>query len=179
MNPFSEDVDYALIGGKRTPGTLTLEGVNSPRQWDERRGFGYSGATLIFRRVGLSRFTARIILVTEEDFEDWDLFRPTVAAPPRGERARALDFWHPIAEDNEIHAVVVEDVVAPHQTADGEWTVEIRLIEFARPQLALARPNGTQDRPLTAEQITAVVNGAIISARLAERNGLLAFGEQE
>jgi hypothetical protein len=75
--------------------------------------------------------------------------RPPRQTPitPFGERPRALEIWHPILEDLGIRAVVVENVLQPVQTADGEWTHEIKFIEYRRPQLALARPDGAQTTP--------------------------------
>lgn len=62
-------------------------------------------------------------------------------------RPRALDIWHPILEDWGVRSVVVENVLQPKQTGDGEWTIEVRLIEYRVPVFALARPEGSQAAP--------------------------------
>jgi hypothetical protein len=62
-------------------------------------------------------------------------------------RARALDIWHPILEDLGIRSVLVENVLQPKQTGNGEWTIEIKLVEYRAPVFALARPEGSQEGP--------------------------------
>jgi hypothetical protein len=77
-----------------------------------------------------------------------------VARPPGGERPRALDIVHPVLEDVEIRSVVVENVSQMTQTDDGEWTVEIQLIEHRPVVRAAAVIDGShQDTtdPLDAE----------------------------
>lgn len=63
---------------------------------------------------------------------------------PRSRRAEALDIWHPILELLGITSVVIENVLQPKQTADGEWTVEIKMIEHRPITYALAAIEGSQ-----------------------------------
>lgn len=147
-NPIDTPVDKAFLGGRITPGLCDVEGANSPRNWDERDGYGLSGATVIFKGVKLSHFSIKFRLYTAEDWNDWHAFAPTVAKPPLGKRPRALDIAHPITDEVQIRSVVVDDVLAPVQTGDGEWTVEVKLIEFRKPRLALAKPQGSTATPV-------------------------------
>jgi hypothetical protein len=147
FDPLRSPIDYVVLAGRRSPGLAELQGFSSPRRWDERRGYALSGGTLVFRGIGLSRGKLLLRLLSEQDFEDWRAWSEIVQRPPLGERARSLEIQHPILEDLGIRAVVVEDVKQPAQTADGEWTVEIALIEWRRPQLALSRPDSSEDRP--------------------------------
>lgn len=147
-NPIDTPVDKAFLGGRITPGLCDIEGANSPRNWDERDGYGLSGATVIFKGVKLSHFSIKFRLYTVEDWNDWHAFAPTVAKPPLGKRPRALDIAHPITDEVQIRSVVVDDVLAPAQTGDGEWTVEVKLIEFRKPRLALAKPQGSTATPV-------------------------------
>jgi hypothetical protein len=132
-DPYEQPVDVATVAGRRTPGLCEIENAGSPRQWDERRGYGVSGATLVYRGLRLASFTMKLRLYTEADWKAWHEFAPTIARPPTGERAQALDVVHPILEEVGIRSAVVEDVLAPRQTADGEWTIEVRWKEFRRP----------------------------------------------
>jgi hypothetical protein len=63
---------------------------------------------------------------------------------PRSRRAEALDIWHPILELLGITSVVVENVLQPKQTADGEWSIEIKFIEHRPIAYALAAIEGSQ-----------------------------------
>ncbi len=144
FDPLAAPIDYALVAGKRTPGIAEIHGASSPRKWDERKGYGLSGATVVFRGVGLAKPTMVLRLYTAEDWAAWHEFAPIVARPPSGQRPRSLEIWHPILEDLGVRSVVVQDVSQPEQTTDGEWTITIKLIEFRRPVFALARPEGSQ-----------------------------------
>lgn len=153
-NPNTDPVDFAELGGQRTPGICEVIGAGSPRQWDEGRGPGLSGARLRFRGLRLGKPMLRIKLVSEQDFADWEAFRSVVQRPPLGERPRALDIVHPILEDVGIRSVVVEDVSQLTQTDNGEWTVEIKLIEYRPPVRAAATIDGSTQAtadPLDAE----------------------------
>lgn len=151
-NPITDPIDYVLVAGKKSPGIATILGASSPRRWDERKGYGLSGAFVVFRGLGLSKWTVQLRLYTEEDWRTWDEWKEVVKKPPvsaQGDlgffrRPRALDIWHPILEDLGIKSAVVEDLLQPLQTADGEWTIEIKMIEFRRPEFNLAKPEGSE-----------------------------------
>ncbi len=146
-DPIAQPIDYVLVAGQRTPGLCDVQNAGSPRQWDERRGYGLSGASLVFRGIGLASFTLRIRLYSEQDWTDWHAFAPVVQRPPTGERATALDVVHPILEEVGIRSAVVEDLLAPAQGEDGEWTIEIRMKEFrGRPEVTVAPVEGSAVR---------------------------------
>lgn len=175
-NPFEQPIDYALVAGRRTPGLCDIEGAGSPRQWDERRGYGVSGATLVYRGLKLSTFTMRLRLYGEGDFRAWHEFEPTVARAPTGERAQALDIVHPLLEEVGIRSAVVEDVLAPQQTADGEWTVEIRWKEFRQPRVT-ATPVQSSSTSTIVEGNAALAREHRIDAQIARISQLAAEGE--
>jgi hypothetical protein len=151
FNPITAPVDYVLLAGQRSPGIAEIVGASSPRRWDERRGTYLSGGTWIFRGLGLASFKLLLRLYTEQDWIDWATFRELVQRPPVFERARALEIVHPILEDLGIVAVIVKDVMQPVQTGDGEWTIEIPLAEYRRPQVQVSRQDGTADQPAEPE----------------------------
>lgn len=128
-DPNEAPVDYVELGGRRSPGLAEVIGVDSPRGWDERRGPGLSGARLRFLGMKLSHFMIRLRLYSAEDFAAWEEWRDVVQRPPLGERPRALDIVHPITEDAGVRSVVVANVAGLVQTDDGEWTIEISVIE--------------------------------------------------
>lgn len=146
-NPLEQPVDYIKLGGVRSPGLAEVLGATSPRKWEERGGYGLSGSTVVFRGVGLCKFTVKLKLYTEEDWTAWNAWRPIVAKPPFGTRAKALDIWHPLLEQLEVKAAVVEEVSQPEQTDNGEWTITLKFIEFRRPKVALAKPEGAKATP--------------------------------
>lgn len=187
-NPLDQPVDYVILGGQRTPGIATIEGLSSPRKWDERRGYALSGSTVVFRGIGLSSFKIKIRLYTTADWKEWDTFRPIVQRPPRNtthnpegdsarlfDRPRALAIQHPFAEQAGVAACVVTDLSAPEQTGDGEWTITISMLEFRRPQRALANIAGSDNQltPAQREQAELMVElaGDTALANLARVSG--------
>lgn len=142
FDPLQSPIDYVVLSGRRSPGIATLSNASSPREWDERKGPQLSGAALVFKGIGVAKFTLELRLYTDAHWQEWRAWSPIVQRPPRGERANAMDIWHPILEDLGIRSVVVEDVAQPMQTADGEWTIEIKFIEYRAPQPAVRRADG-------------------------------------
>jgi hypothetical protein len=161
-NPITTPVDYILLSNQRSPGLAEVSAANSPRMWDERRGFALSGSRVVFRGIGLAYPIVTLRLFSDQDWKDWHQWKPLVQRPPIGERAHAMDIWHPFLEDLGITSVVVQDVLQPRQTADGEWSIDIKFIEFRRPTLMLEIPEASEERsddPVdqTIERLTAQV----------------------
>ncbi|AKF06082.1 hypothetical protein [Sandaracinus amylolyticus] len=159
FRPLTEPIDYIVLAGRRSPGIATIEGADTPRDFDERRGFGVSFARLRFRGVKLARFKVLIELVTEQDWDDWHTWKDLVARPeiesdPRRQSssifprltAPPLDIEHPILADLGITAVVIENALQPVQTDPGKWAIEIRCIEYRAPIVALEQTQGARDR---------------------------------
>lgn len=167
-NPIDEPFDKCRVGGFVSPGICEIVGASSPRNWEERIGPGLSGSIVVFRGVRLSHFSIKFHLVTREHWDEWNTFQPIVAKPPFGKRPRALDVVHPILEPLGIRAVVIEDVMAPEQVNDGDWVVELKVIDFRRPKYGLAVPEGSQQTPADPYEEAIAGNTAEIDALNAE-----------
>lgn len=146
-NPIDSPCDYILLDEKKSPGIAEINGASSVRQWDEREGFGLSGAISVFKGRGLAKFAVTLRLYTDEDWEAWHAWKPLVDRLPtrkggKGKDSGVLKIYHPLLELLDITDVAVTDVMQAVQTNDGEWTVEIRFIEFRHPKLTLAKPEG-------------------------------------
>ena len=166
-NPLDDSVDKATIGGQLTPGICEIVGADSPRAWDERTGYGLSGATVYFHGIKLSHFSIRFRLYTTQDWDDWHTFRPLVDRPPIGKRPRSLDCVHPLLEDLGISSIVIEDVLVPEQTDDGEWTIELKVIEFRQPKFGMAKPEGSTATPVDPVEAEIQANSDRIAQLLA------------
>lgn len=154
MNPLATPVDYILLAGQRSPGVALLPGgASSPRKWDERKGYGTSGSTIVFTGEGLAKFSVKIQLVTRDDWAAWDAWAPLVKRSPKGDKPKATDIWHPILEEHGIASVVVEDLVGPTQVLDGTaWEWELKFIQYRAPKPALAKPQGSAGTSTQAAQ---------------------------
>ncbi len=148
FNPIDDPVDHILLANTRSPGLATIDGASTPRQWDQRRGYGLTGSTVIYRGNRLSPFVVQLKLLTTQDWEDWEDFRQIVQRAPAGERSRAMDIWHPILVDLGIVSVVIEDVTQPRKDGDTNvWLIDIKCLEFRLPVFDLAQPEGSDERP--------------------------------
>ncbi len=169
FDPITQPVDYILLAGQRSPGIAEISGASSPRRWDERKGFAQTGARVVFRGVGLAHFVVTLRLLTTQDWADWHAWRELVQRPPIGTYARAQDIWHPILEDLEVASAVVEDVGQPRQTGDGEWSIDIKFIEYRTPIPRIEPINGSEERPrrLTGNELELERNRLEIQVREA------------
>ena len=149
FNPLSEPVDHVILAGVRSPGIAEIVGFKSTRSWDELRGHGTSGARLRFKGTRLARGKLILHLYTDEHWADWDTFRALIQRAPVGAHAHALEIVHPITEGLGVRSVVVETISQPTQTSSGggEWSIEIDLIEYREPVIALSTPDGAQAEP--------------------------------
>lgn len=170
FDPIRNPVDYIILAGERSPGIAEVHGASSPRRWDERKGYAQSGARVVFRGVGLSRFRVTLKLLTAEDWDGWHEWRNVVQRPPVGERARAKDIWHPILEDLGITSAVVEDVLQPEQDDKGEWIAEVRFIEYRAPVPRIESIRSSEREELTGLDREIAINSAQINLNRAILN---------
>lgn len=143
-NPLTDPCDFVKVNGQKSPGIAVVEQAGSPREWEERRPFAFSGATAWYRGQKLSHFIIKLYLYTVEDWEDWQKWRPLVAKPPLRTRAKALKVSHPLLADLNIGEMVIEDQKQPIETDPNVWMVEINCLEFRMPKYALAKPDAAQ-----------------------------------
>lgn len=160
--------DYVLLGGFKSAGLADVAGASSPRKWEQRPGYGLSGASTVFLGVLLSEFSIKFRLygdpaVPDPDWVAWNAFEAAVLMkPPPNRFPRALDIWHPVLERLKIKAVGVTDVGQPVQTDDGEWTIEVKFIQYKRPRLTMAKPDGSQaNKPDPFQQTEAALDQVI------------------
>lgn len=146
-DPITTPVDHILLAGQASPGLAEIVGAGSPRKWEERAGYGLSGARNIFRGVGCAKFSVKLRLYSAQDWANWYAWKPLVDKPPLGSRAKALDIWHPYLEALDIKSVGVEDVSQPEQTDNGEFTITIKFVEFRQLKAALSKPEASKATP--------------------------------
>ncbi len=131
------------LGPFRSPGVATVKGLDSPRNWDEQQGYGFSGAVLVYKGTGLAKFTVDIDLWLPEHFIAWNLFAQVLAPPKPGLAGGfALGIKHPIINGppHNIQSVVVDNVSQPVQNDLGKWTYTISFRQYRKPLPAIARP---------------------------------------
>lgn len=152
--PLTEPVDYILLAGQRSPGLAEVTGADSVRELQERKGYGLGGATVVYKGIKLINPKVVIRLTTQADWDAWHEFAPLLKRAPTGRRARAMDIWHPILEDQDVTSVLVESVSQPVRTKDdGEWSITIAFKEYRPPQRMISTPDGSDNTQLTPLQL--------------------------
>jgi hypothetical protein len=142
--------DFILLAGQQSPGRAKVAGASSPRNWDERKGYGLSGATIVYAGDGLAKFSVELFFWEEHHFDQWDLFAELLAKPPEGQSPTAMDIEHPLlnAKPWNIHSVVVEDVGQLTEVGDdGEWSVEIKFKQHREAKRSVGKPKGSKSTP--------------------------------
>lgn len=160
-NPLQHPIDYILLAKQKSPGIAVVgqgKPADAPSKWDERQGYGLSGAWLFYTGDGLAHFNVLLKLYTVADWNNWHAWkklvmrRPLTKADAAGgilPRPKALDIWHPILEELGIKSVVVENRIQPQLTDEtGEWTIEIVFAQFRQPKPAFAKPEASQAQPV-------------------------------
>jgi len=172
-SPLTAPENKIHIGGMLTPGICDVLGPSNPREWEERAGYGLSGATIIFRGRKLSHFQIDLRLYTVQDWTDWYAFLPKISVIPIGKNARGFDIESKLTEMVGIKAICFEDIGVPKQTGDGEWTVELKCIEYRKPVVTLAKADGAQATEVDANDQKIDAKNLIIESqkqRLAKAN---------
>jgi hypothetical protein len=154
FDPLSTPIDKVLLAydppkGQQvawqvSPGLAEVRGAGSPRRWDERQGYGLSGAFPVFFGRKLARFDIVIRLYTSADWADWASWSQLVAHPPFGQRAKALACYHPWLADLDIGACVVEDVLQPEEIDNGGYSITIKCLEWRKPKITLVKPDAAK-----------------------------------
>lgn len=82
FDPFNAPTDTIYVSGHPSPGIAEVYDVKTVHNWRERRGYGFSGATLAYRGKALCRFKVKLTLITAEDFDAWEDFLQELQPPP-------------------------------------------------------------------------------------------------
>lgn len=170
-NPIDDPVDHILLNDLRSPGVALVSGAAQPYNWQVQQGFGLGGAIVIFRGIGLAEFEVVLQLQTVADFTAWDKFRPLVAKPPKPARPRALKIWHPHLEQLQISSVVVKELSQLEVNEFMTGHVKIKFLQYRRPRLQLAKPDGAAKTKITPAQAEIQSNTALLEAQLRALGG--------
>lgn len=157
FNPVETPVDYIMLGihdprkrsivrvtGFRSPGLAEVRKASTPRKWDKRQGYGLSGSFPVYRGRDLAQFDVILRLTEDEDWIDWNNWKPLVEAPPFGKFPKALDIWHPWTEAAKIRSCVVIDVAEPEPDDYGTYTVTIPMLEWRAPIIDIVKPEASK-----------------------------------
>lgn len=89
--------DVIQLGGEYSPGIATVSGAGSPRVWEKRKGFGLSGATVVFQGADLASFEVEIKIWTQTQLTAWRVFYNKFLQETTAAASRVTD---PLAAQN-------------------------------------------------------------------------------
>ena len=150
VSPFDDPDawDVIILADQQSPGIADVAGAGSPRTWDERKGQGMSGATLVYTGDGLAEFPVVLYFRTKQDITDWNAWKPIVAKTPRGVQPKALDIYHPGLADIGIKSVVVLDVSMMEKDGDtGGQKVTIKFKSQQKPVPSSGKADSSYSKP--------------------------------
>lgn len=145
LNPFGPRFPYAdtiQIGFDTSPGKATVIHASRPSGWDERKGYGLSGATLWPKGDPLGKFSILFELWDEDDMAAWSTFYGKYFAPeaklitPGSLRPAALTILHPVLAQLGLQECVVEGRGPMLKSEDGLWSQTIDFIQYRKPKPA-------------------------------------------
>ena len=148
------EADALRIGSDWTPGVMTVKKHGIPFTWQKQKGWGYSGAYLIFTGLDLNSFETTFEVTRQDQIDDWAVWakKYLVKEPqqkqlnsaflPNVPRPKALGVYHPFLAEVGITIIVPEFIGG--WTAVGQppqrWTKTIQWSQWKGPKPALGKP---------------------------------------
>lgn len=148
------------LGGKTSPGKVTLSGHNRKIHWNVKNGFALDGASVTFQCIPPIEFSASFYLVKDfaqgiDDYTDWDKFRPVIDATLAGAKPRAVAIYHPDLIENDIKAVCKAEIGGRIYDGRGGCTIVVKFQEYRAPKKKsgspTAKPENDPNAALKAE----------------------------
>ena len=140
-------LDWISLGGEKSPGIATIKNAASLRDWEQRKGYGLSGASSVYTGDSLSDFEIEFKIWDNSElrgsmFRAWYVFAQVLRKVPRGKRPKALTIFHPLLAEIGITRAVVREVGQFTQDKDGIFTKPVKFLEYREPLPILAKPKG-------------------------------------
>jgi hypothetical protein len=149
INPLTSSTQwmYFTLNGVPSPGVIIkggFKGFLRKTGWDEQKGKGTAGATLVLKTMPPSKGSFTLGLFRAfgnpgtyygvDDFGNFDTFvEQVLAIGPKEQQANGLAIFYPGLSSVGITKVVVEDYSPPVYAGRGMYHVTISLIEWQAP----------------------------------------------
>lgn len=133
------------VGGKRSPGVVTLSGHDREKNWDTKAAKGQAGATEVLNGDPIGTFTASFYLADDganpgepTDFDQWEDYQRLIESTTNGPKPVALPIYHPDLARNHFTEVVSGGVGGLVHDGKGGATVKVKFREYkpAKPKPA-------------------------------------------
>ncbi len=148
LNPilYPEIWDKIFIGQVQSPGVCEVKGFSRAYKWDSKGGKGSQGATSTYVERPVSTGTVRFQLWEESHFDEWERFQALLEFDPTKKTVTAVDLYHPTPANNNINAVVTDDIGDLTHVGKGLYEITVTFREYAPPpkKNASGTPSGAK-----------------------------------
>lgn len=148
LNPilYPEAWDKIYIGQVASPGVCKVKGFNRAYKWDSKGGKGSQGATSTYVERPVATGAVTFQLWEESHFDEWQRFQGLLEFDPTKKTVTAVDLYHPVAANNNINAVVVDNIGEILPVGKGLFEVTVDFREYAPPpkKNATGTPSGSK-----------------------------------
>lgn len=178
INPIDhpEVYDVVRIGGVTSPGVIKpggITGFKREHEWDIKTGKGTQGASLSYVQRPPSQGSITFTLVDRIHFEQWEDFRPQFKYDPTKTNPQAVEIFHPVLADLDIHSVVANSISQLENDGVGEWHCTVDFTEYFPPPKKSAVATPTTSKTDTNPQTAANQQPDVQDAQQAEIARLL------
>ena len=132
LSPFTHPLIFKtlILGGKETPGTVTLSGHDRTQEFEIKKPKGVTGTPPVYHGRNLMQFSASFYLADDDDRDAWDVTEKALAALlPKSGRPKATSCFHPDLVSRGLSDVVVQSIGGMQHDGKGGSTVVVKFIE--------------------------------------------------
>lgn len=140
------------LGGKTSPGKVTLSGHDRKINWDVKAGRSLDGARMTLKDIPPVEFSASFYLMKDDaqgidDYADWDAFVPVIKSTIKGTTPKAIDIYHPDLAENDIKSVCEALIGGRTYDGKGGCTIVVKFQEYRAPKKKGGSPSGSTTKP--------------------------------
>ena len=157
-NPIDDPDLYTGIwlAGVKSPGQVTITGLERKVNWDIKTAPGQAGATTTLKDIPPAEFTCAFYLVRDDaqgidDFEDWPDFQRLIDSTVADAKPKALDIYHPDLAALDIKSVVKASISGVTHDGKGGQTISVKFLEYKPPKKKGGSPSGSKSTKKTPD----------------------------
>lgn len=137
--------DTITVGGLPAPGKWSLERADKVYGWQERQGFGLTGATTVPKGDPLVHVSFLVEFWDPVDFIAFKAFRTLylkkALVSVGGLVTATIGIDHPELQELGVSSVVVEKITPVLNDGYGVWSCKIDFLQYRKPAPALSKPS--------------------------------------
>jgi hypothetical protein len=168
-DPVNDDELYNSLelGGKFSPGVVTISGHNRKIEWDVKNGSGQSGASTTLKSIPPVEISCAFFMATGEQFALWPEWRDHVNSTISGKTPKAMDAYHPDLAANGITSLVLSEFGGVVHDKKGGQTITIKFQEYKAPKPKGGTPAGSKAKKAVDPNAAANAELAALTAKYA------------